>query len=154
MRQQSSGRKGYVFLCGCVLCALVALLTGLWLRSEPPAVTDPIRNAADCQSFLLKHGIAVEPTPLVLQNITLPTVYNAAYEAYAALQERQGLPLREYAGRQATLYVYEERLQGALLTVITCEGEVVAADRTFYDISPEAGPLLPEKTERNDRWRK
>ncbi len=134
----------YVFICGLAICAAAALLVW-WMsyREKEMPLTEPIANAADCTAFLLQHGIAVQPVPTVLKSITLPDEENEAYASYLQLQDRQSLSLRACAGKQASLYVYEEASsEGAYITLIVCESRIVAADRTLFDIPPKAKPLL------------
>lgn len=62
-------------------------------------------SAADRISYFASHGWEVEE--IAGKSITVPEDFSTAYEEYAALQDKQGMPLREYAGKEAQLYVYE-----------------------------------------------
>ena len=55
--------------------------------------------------YFASHGWEVEE--IAEKNITVPSNFSQAYEDYARIQDKQGLPLRKYAGRNAQLYVYE-----------------------------------------------
>lgn len=62
-------------------------------------------STADRISYFASHGWEVEE--IAGKSITVPEDFSTAYEEYAALQDKQGMPLREYAGKEAQLYVYE-----------------------------------------------
>ncbi len=131
------------FLCGLLISFAAAVWACFLLGQEPkPSYAEVFTNAADCTAYLLKQGIAVEPTPVVLQQITLPLVSNDAYDNYLQLQKQQGFDLAAYGGKKAALYVYEEASpEGALITLIISEGNLIAADRTLFGISSQALPL-------------
>lgn len=132
-----------------LICAVIVglqLLAGaiavLWCRQEPQQEWS-IENAADCAQLLLTRGIAVQQPPITVQQITLPVCVNAAYEAYLSLQDRQRLPLREHAGERAQLYVYEDAsADGGFVTLIVCDGRLIAADQTSFGISSQPEPLF------------
>ncbi|HOR21142.1 MAG TPA: DUF4830 domain-containing protein [Ruminococcus sp.] len=54
------------------------------------------------------------------------------YEDYALIQDKQGLPLREYAGRDAQLYVYEVKnyspdSKKMLAELLVCDDTAIAS---------------------------
>ena len=56
----------------------------------------------------------------------------ADYEDYALLQDKQGMPLREYAGEEAQLYVYEVKnyspeSRKMLAELLVCDNTAVAS---------------------------
>lgn len=55
--------------------------------------------------YFALHGWEVEE--IAKKNIVIPSDFSEAYEEYASIQDKQGMPLREYAGQNAQLYVYE-----------------------------------------------
>lgn len=55
--------------------------------------------------YFASHGWEVEE--IAEKNVIVPSDFSQAYEDYARIQDKQGLPLRKYAGRNAQLYVYE-----------------------------------------------
>lgn len=55
--------------------------------------------------YFAAHGWEVEE--LSGKDIMIPSDFSEGYEQYAALQDKQGMPLREYAGKSGKLYVYE-----------------------------------------------
>lgn len=55
--------------------------------------------------YFASHGWEVQE--ICSRSITIPEVFSPAYEEYALLQDKQGMPVREYAGKSGDIYVYE-----------------------------------------------
>lgn len=80
--------------------------------------------------YFASHGWEVEE--ICSKNITIPSDFSEIYEEYAQLQDKQGLPLREYAGRNAQLYVYEVKnyspeSQKLLAELLVCDDTAIAS---------------------------
>lgn len=86
---------------------LAALLIPDGKRSEklPKSAHVSASTTAERLGYFASHGWEVEE--IAGKSIVIPEDFSSAYEEYAVLQDKQGMPLREYAGREATLYVYE-----------------------------------------------
>ncbi len=65
----------------------------------------PAATVSERIDYFASHGWEVEE--IAGKQITIPDDFSQAYEEYALIQDRQGLPLREYAGKNGHLYVYE-----------------------------------------------
>lgn len=65
----------------------------------------PAATVGERIDYFASHGWEVEE--IAGKQITIPENFSHAYEEYAQLQDKQGLPLREYAGKNGHLYVYE-----------------------------------------------
>ena len=66
------------------------------------------------------------------KDVTIPADFSDKYEEYALLQDKQGLPLRKYAGRNAKLYVYEVKnyspdSRKMLAELLVCDDTAVAS---------------------------
>jgi hypothetical protein len=66
------------------------------------------------------------------KSVTIPTDFSTAYEEYACLQDKQGMPLREYAGKAAQLYVYQVKnyspeSKNLLAELLVCDDTAVAS---------------------------
>ena len=64
--------------------------------------------------------------------VTIPSDFSAVYEEYALMQDRQGLPLRKYAGRNAKLFIYEVKnyspdSKKMLAELLVCDDTAVAS---------------------------
>lgn len=80
--------------------------------------------------YFASHGWEVEEVSE--KNVTIPEEFTAAYEEYALLQDKQGMPLREYAGRNAQLYVYEVKnyspeSRKMLAELLVCDDTAIAS---------------------------
>lgn len=72
------------------------------IPDNPPVDASTADKRAD---YFALHGWEVEE--ISSKDITIPSEFSEEYEQYAALQDKQGMPLREYAGESGKLYVYE-----------------------------------------------
>ena len=66
------------------------------------------------------------------REVTIPAEFSDTYEEYALVQDKQGLPLREYAGRNARLFVYEVKnyspdSRKMLAELLVCDDTAVAS---------------------------
>lgn len=87
-------------------------------------------EVSDRITYFALHGWEVEE--ICSKNVTIPEDFSPAYEEYAAVQDKQGLPLREYAGRDARLYVYEVKnyspeSRKMLAELLVCDDKAVAS---------------------------
>lgn len=78
-------------------------------NKEPQnTVGNALTDASDTvhrTAYFASHGWEVEE--ISVKDITIPSDFSEAYEEYAVIQDKQGLPLREYAGREARIYTYD-----------------------------------------------
>lgn len=80
--------------------------------------------------YFASHGWEVEE--ISEKNILIPSDFSDIYEEYARMQDKQGLPLREYSGRNAKLYVYEVKNYSPenmrmLAELVVCDDKAVAS---------------------------
>ena len=95
------------------------------VKSEIPAST-----TAERINYFSMHGWEVEE--ISGKNIVIPSEFSGKYEEYAEIQDKQGLPLRECAGKNGFLYVYEVRNYSPenmkmCAELITCEDKIAAS---------------------------
>ena len=87
-------------------------------------------NVSQRISYFASHGWEVEE--IAEKNIVIPADFSDGYEQYAQLQDKQGLPLREYAGRNAQLYVYDVKnyspgSRKMLAELLVCDDTAIAS---------------------------
>lgn len=87
-------------------------------------------NVAERMDYFASHGWEVEE--IAGKDITIPSDFSSVYEEYASLQDRQGMPLREYAGRNARLYVYNVKnyspeSKKMLAELLVCDDTAIAS---------------------------
>lgn len=90
----------------------------------------PAAAVSERIDYFASHGWEVEE--IAGKEITIPSDFSQAYEEYAMIQDKQGLPLREYAGRNGQLYVYEVKnyspeSKKMLAELIVCDDTAVAS---------------------------
>ncbi|MBP7187420.1 MAG: DUF4830 domain-containing protein [Ruminococcus sp.] len=72
---------------------------------EPEEVFVPASTAAERLDYFASHGWETEE--ISEKPMTIPSVFSQEYEEYARIQDKQGLPLRGFAGRSAELYLFK-----------------------------------------------
>ncbi len=80
--------------------------------------------------YFASHGWEVEE--IAEKNIVIPSDFSQSYEQYAQIQDKQGMPLREYAGRNAQLYVYDVKnyspgSRKMLAELLVCDDTAIAS---------------------------
>lgn len=101
--------------------------------NEPEKTEKTIISASTANEridYFALHGWEVEE--IAGKDIVIPSEFSEAYEEYAVFQDGQNLPLREYAGKNARLYVYEVRNfrpenKKMLAELLVCEDIVIAS---------------------------
>lgn len=96
----------------------------------PESAAVAAATVADRMDYFASHGWEVEE--IASKSVTIPTDFGTVYEEYASIQDKQGLPLREYAGRNAELYVYEVKnyspeSKKMLAELLVCDNTAIAS---------------------------
>ncbi|MBR4628499.1 MAG: DUF4830 domain-containing protein [Ruminococcus sp.] len=99
-------------------------------RHVPESAKVAASSTAERLDYFASHGWEVEE--IAGRDVTIPGDFSAVYEEYADIQDRQGLPLREYAGRNARLYMYEVKnyspgSRKMLAELLVCDDTAVAS---------------------------
>ncbi len=90
----------------------------------------PASAVSERIDYFASHGWEVEE--IAGKEITIPSDFSQAYEEYVLIQDKQGLPLREYAGRNGQIYVYEVKnyspeSRKMLAELLVCDDTAVAS---------------------------
>ncbi len=110
------------------------LITVLPPKNDDSGIPAGARTCASSVSeridYFASHGWEVEE--ICSKSITIPAEFTQPYEEYAVMQDKQGLPLREYAGRDAQLYIYEVKnyspdSKKMLAELLVCEDTAIAS---------------------------
>ena len=94
-------------------------------------------------AYLRSFGWEPSDTPAVEMEVQIPKEFDAAYEEYNSLQQRQGLDLTKYRGKRAQLYTYPlanypTGQEGVTASIVLYKDRVIAADIS----SPEADGFI------------
>ena len=92
-----------------------------------------IANAADAVKYLNDLGWQVDAEPLEVKHLVIPRAFTGVYADYAALQTRQGYPIAEYGGMEATRYSFRVRNhpsggEDIVADLVVCGQTVIAGD--------------------------
>lgn len=105
------------------------------IPENPPIDASTETNRID---YFSSHGWEVEE--ISSKDITIPLTFAGEYEKYASLQDKQGMPLREYAGKSGKIYTYEVQNyspdESRMLAELLVCNEVIVASMIY---SEEAG---------------
>ncbi len=111
--------------------AAIAFLPSKGRTADVPASSyTAASSVSERIDYFASHGWEVEE--ICSKNITIPSDFTQAYEEYALMQDKQGMPLREYAGKNALLYVYEVKnyspdSKKMLAELLVCDNTAVAS---------------------------
>lgn len=128
-------------LAAAAVLAAAVILPGLKSAPETHSEAVPAAQASDRISYFALHGWEVEE--IAGKSVTIPDSFSGIYEEYARIQDKQGLPLRELAGREATLYLYRVRnyspgSSGLLAELLVCD-DIAAASLVY---SEDGGSIM------------
>ena len=104
-------------------------------NDEPEEVFVPASTVSERLDYFASHGWETVETGE--KSVTIPTVFSEEYEEYARIQDRQGLPLRHFAGRNGTLYIFEVKNYSPenrrlLAELLVCDG-IAAASMVYSE---------------------
>ncbi len=96
-----------------ILCCIFALLLTLFIvfKGEAPVVNDgainlKASNESERLTFLSQFGWDVDPDPVKVEEVIIPTEFNEVYEKYNQLQISQNFDLTAYAGKCVKKWTY------------------------------------------------
>lgn len=97
---------------------------------EPEEVFVPASTTAERMEYFASHGWETEE--ISQKPVMIPAVFSQEYEDYARIQDKQGLPLRRFAGRSAELYIFKVKNYSPdnmkiLAELIVCDDIAVAS---------------------------
>lgn len=134
---KASGLKFFAVVAVSValLATAIGVLPMVSAASDVAAVTTDFRNVAteeDMVRFLQGFGYEVDPQAVKTYEIEIPEEFNAVYEKYNEIQRAQGLNLKRYAGKDATVYIFKvnnyEYNGEVFASLFIRNGRVIAGD--------------------------
>lgn len=92
--------------------------------------TIPAQTLDERINYFALHGWEVNE--IYEKDIIIPSDFSGSYEEYVTFQDSQNLPLRNYAGKNAHIYVYEvlnfrPDNKNMLAELIVCDNNVIAS---------------------------
>ena len=132
-----SKRVKLFFLGAAILLVLLILIdiTGFGkdaLTVSVPLSGEPTTAGAD---FLKEYGWEVSPTPVELQEVTIPADFGRVYTVYNDLQLAQNFDLTPYKGKAVMRYTYEvynypDIPTGVVANLLIYKEQVIGGDIT------------------------
>ncbi len=121
---KASGIKFFavIALSVAVLATAIGILPSVSAASDVASVSTNYKNIAteeDIVNFLSQFGYETEAKPQKKFEIEIPNEFNSIFNEYNEIQRAQGLNLKRYAGKNATVYVFK-------ITNYEYDGEVFA----------------------------
>ena len=125
-------KKLTILLIGTTLTAAAVLVLRMIPKTadEPEEVFVPASTVGERMDYFASHGWETEETGE--KDITVPVSFSPEYEEYARIQDKQGLPLRRYAGKNGKLFTFEVKNYSPdnrrlLAELIVCDDIAVAS---------------------------
>ncbi len=123
------------------VCAALCLTIGGIAVFSPKATTDVLKNSVDTTAktieqqvaFLKSFGYEVEPQPQLIEEIIIPSEFDAVYEEYNAYQKMSGFNLEKHKGHRAKKYTYKvtnypDQNENVVANVLIYNGRVIGGD--------------------------
>lgn len=105
-----------------ILVAAISILPTVSAAADVAVVATDFKNIStesDMIEFLTGFGYETEPQAASIYEIQIPDEFNTVFEKYNDIQRSQGLNLKRYVGKDATVYVFK-------ITNYDYDGEVYA----------------------------
>ena len=98
-----------------------------------------IRTNEDRIEFLSQFGWQVDSEPIEEATVKIPKTFDKVLTSYNALQQKQGLDLTKYAGKEVTRYSYKvtnypDYSGEVTANIIVCKNRVIGGDVCSSDV--------------------
>ena len=152
-------RKSYVIACGIVLLIVISIAVNTLFISSPNSITcntvENVRILIDdtftVEDFLRQFDLQPNAHSKEKLAINIPWEFNAVYENYNGLQQKQGFDLSKHKGKYAVKYTYniDNYATGAQVkaNVIVCDNRVIAGDLCTVTLNGTMSTLDDKKIE-------
>lgn len=98
-----------------------------------------IKTNDDRVKFLESYGWEIDPNAVEIEEITIPSEFDAVYSEYNEIQKKEGLNLEKYSGKSVKKYTYTVKNYGADTTVFASlliyKNRVIGGDIASADIN-------------------
>lgn len=134
---KASGLKffGVLALSVALLTTAIGILPSVNAAADVASVATDFKNISteqDMVNFLSQFGHTVDPKPIEVFEIEIPKEFNSVFESYNEIQRAQGLNLKRYLGKDATVFIYNvtnSEYEGEVLaTLFIRNGRIIAGD--------------------------
>lgn len=131
VRKNQVMRAAGILLLLAIAAGGIFLATWFWGKKEPSS--NPAVDNGGLRVFLQECGWEAGEEPLSEEMVTIPKEWNAAYEAYQALQKAQGYDLTRYKGKEVQKVRYQVlnfpgQKENVAATLLLSKGKVIGGD--------------------------
>ncbi len=145
-----SSKKGLKIFLFLLLAAIAAAALFFFTKAKDESETDKMFTMvtnAERVEFLNNQGWIVKPDPVSKEEITVPSVTDAEYADYAALQKEQGFDLEKYQGKPVTVITYQvlnypDHPENVTATMMFCDDRLIGGDISLAGDDGFTKPLL------------
>ena len=123
------------------LCAVICLSIGAFAVFSPKTSTNVLKNSIDTAAktteqqvtMLQSFGYEVEPQPILIEEVIIPSEFDTNYEEYNNYQRLSGFYLSKYNGTRAKKYTYNvtnypEQPDGVVANILVYNGKAIGGD--------------------------
>ena len=134
---KASGLKffGVLALSVALLLTAIGILPSVNAAADVASVATDFKNVSteqDMVNFLSRFGHIVDAKPVEVFEFEIPDEFTSVFESYNEIQRAQGLNLKRYLGKDATVYIFKvtnSEYEGEVLaTLFIRNGRVIAGD--------------------------
>lgn len=111
---------------------------------------DPsVKNVKDQVEFLQSFGYTAEEDPVLIEEVVIPTEFDAQYDQYNELQKISGFDLSKHKGRYVKKYTYKIKnypdFTGAVVAnLLIYKGKVIGGDVSSAELNGFTHGLIKE----------
>ncbi len=123
------------------ICAVICLSIGAVSVFAPKDSTDVLKNSIDTAAqtteqqvtFLKEFGYTVEPQPILIEEVIIPSEFDENYVNYNNYQKLSGFDLERYKGCRAKKYTYKVKeypdyKDDVIANLLIYNGKVIGGD--------------------------
>ncbi len=145
-----SSKKGLKIFLFLLLAGIAAAAIFFFTKAKDESEADKMftmATNAERVEFLNNQGWIVKPDPVSKEEITIPSVTDAVYADYAALQAEQGFDLEKYQGKPVTVIVYQvlnypDHPENVNATMLICNDRLIGGDISMTGEGGFTKPLI------------
>lgn len=139
---KASGIKFFAVLAVAVaiLTTAIGILPSVNAASDVASVTTDFKNVSteeEMVSFLSEFDYEADPKAISIFEYEIPKEFNSVLEQYNEIQRAQGLNLKRYLGKDATVYTFKisnYKYEGEVYaTLFIRNGRIIAGDVSSKD---------------------
>lgn len=145
-----SSKKGLKIILFLLLAGIAAAAMFFFFKAKDESEADKMFTMAENAErveFLNSQGWIVKPEPVSKEEATIPSVTDAVYAEYAALQKEQGFDIEKYQGKPVKIIKYQvlnypDHPEGVIASMILCDDRLIGGDVSLEGEGGFTEPLI------------